>query len=311
MAASIKVLQRYVWLIDTIRSTGPITFKDICECWEKSTLNDDPNSRLGKPSISLRTFRNHLDKIHDYFGISIKCNRRNNTYFIAEEEHSQQSKFLVQLIHTLSLGNQLLEDLDLSSRVLFEDTAGGQELIPFILDALRKKKKLKFDYHSFYNDNTTEKVVDPYGLKQSRKRWYLVGKGKDTDFLWPWALDRISQLKILDEDYQFDKDLDVQCHFKDVIGVNVDTENYGVEKVVVRIFGDQRKYIESLPLHASQRIIKKRVEYSDYEFTVLPEYEFIHAILQIGEDAEIISPDWVRADIKGRIEKIMNRYIIS
>lgn len=308
MAASIKVLQKYVWLIDTIRSAGRITFKDICASWEKSTLNEDPNGRLGKPSIALRTFRNHLDKIRDYFGISIKCNRRNSTYFIAEEEHSQQSKFLVQLIHTLSLGNQLLDDLDLSSRVLFEDTPGGQEHIPVILEALQKKKKVKFEYHSFYNDNNTEKVVDPYGLKQSRKRWYLVGKETDTTFLWPWALDRISQLKILDEDYQFDKNLDVQRHFKDVIGVNVDTENYGVEKVVVRIFGNQRNYINSLPLHASQRVIEEHKEYSDYEFTVLPEYEFIHAILQIGEDAEIISPEWVRADIKGRIEKMRERY---
>lgn len=308
MAASIKVLQRYVWLIDTVRSAGNITFKDICECWEKSTLNDDPNSRLGKPSISLRTFRNHLDKIHDYFGISIKCNRRNNTYFIAEEEHCQQSKFLVQLIHTLSLGNQLLEDLDLSSRVLFEDTPGGQEHIPLILEALRKKQKVKFEYNSFYNENKTEKVVEPYGLKQSRKRWYLVGKEEDTDFLWPWALDRINKLKILDEGFKYDKKLDVQRHFKDVIGVNVDTENYGVEKVVVRIFGAQRNYINSLPLHPTQRQIKKHKEYSDYEFTVLPEYEFIHAILQIGEDAEIISPKWVRADIEGRIEKMRERY---
>lgn len=308
MAASIKVLQRYVWLIDTVRSAGNITFKDICECWEKSTLNENPNGRMGKPSISLRTFRNHMDKIHDSFGISIKCNRRYNTYFIAEEEHSQQSKFLVQLIHTLSLGNQLLEDLDLSSRVLFEDTPGGQEHIPVILEALRKKKKVKFEYHSFYNDNNTEKVVEPYGLKQSRKRWYLVGKEEDTDFLWLWALDRISQLKILDEDYQFDKNLDVQRHFKDVIGVNVDTENYGVEKVVVRIIGNQRNYINSLPLHPTQRVIEEHKDYSDYEFTVLPEYEFIHAILQIGEDAEIISPEWVRADIKNRIEEMMKKY---
>lgn len=308
MAASIKVLQRYVWLIDTIRSAGHITFKDIWECWEKSTLNEDPNGRLGKPSIALRTFRNHLDKIHDYFGISIKCNRRNNTYFIAEEEHSQQSKFLIQLIHTLSLGNQLLADLDLFSRVLFEDTPGGQEHIPVILEALQKKKKVKFEYYSFYNDNNTEKVLEPYGLKQSRKRWYLVGKEKGTTLLWPWALDRISQLKILDEDYQFDKNLDVQRHFKDVIGVNVDTENYGIEKVVVRIFGNQRNYINTLSLHASQRVIEEHKDYSDYEFTVLPEYEFIHAILQIGEDAEIISPEWVRADIKGRIEEMMKKY---
>lgn len=308
MAASIKVLQRYVWLIDTIRSAGNITFKDICECWEKSTLNEDPNGRLGKPSIALRTFRNHLDKIYDYFGISIECDRRHNTYFIAEEENSRQSKFLIQIIHTLTLGNQLLEDLDLSSRILFEETPGGEEHIAVLLDALRMKKKVKFEYHSFYNENKTEKVVEPYGLKQSRKRWYLVGKEEGTNFLWPWALDRMSQLKILDEGFKYDKKLDVQRHFKDVIGVNVDTENYGVEKVVVRIFGNQRNYINSLPLHPTQKQIKVHTEYSDYEFTVLPEYEFIHAILQIGEDAEIISPECVRADIKGRIMEMVKKY---
>ena len=58
-------------------------------------------------------------------------------------------------------------------------------------------------------------------------------------------------------------------YFNDVIGVNLD-EDYDCEDVRIRVYGHQRQYIESLPLHKSQMLLKREKEYSDYSFKLLP-----------------------------------------
>ena len=75
-----------------------------------------------------------------------------------------------------------------------------------------------------------------------------------------------------------------------------------------RVFGPQRAYTDTLPLHKSQRILDYTKDYTDYELTVRPEYEFQHAILAMGPNAEILSPQWLREEIKWLAEEIAKRY---
>ncbi len=60
---------RYVWLIDTIQQYGYITFSDLSDLWQRSSINED-----GSP-LPERTFFNHRDAIRDIFGIDIKFDR--------------------------------------------------------------------------------------------------------------------------------------------------------------------------------------------------------------------------------------------
>ena len=49
-----KAINRYVWLINTLMQRKSLTFKEICDLWDKSSLTD------GK-SLALRTFHQHRD----------------------------------------------------------------------------------------------------------------------------------------------------------------------------------------------------------------------------------------------------------
>lgn len=67
-------------------------------------------------------------------------------------------------------------------------------------------------------------------------------------------------------------------------------------------------YFESLPLHASQRLVTHNQNYSDYIVNVRLEYEFQHEILRLGPDAEVLSPQWVREEMAWLNEEALKHY---
>lgn len=304
MATSVRLLRRYVWLIDTIRHAKNITLDEINRKWmeEKSLRQEDEGE------IPERTFHRHRQAIADLFGIDILCNRYDgNTYYIDNEEALSQPSFSSWLFNGLAIDNQLMADKRIADRIIFEETPGGNEYLSRIIEAIVKKRVILLTYLRYNSSNESPWALEPYGLKQSGRRWYLFGRKPGWEYPTVLALDRITSLSITDDTFERDPAIDIRKHFEDVVGVNVD-EDFGCQAVTLRVYGTQRAYIEDLPLHKSQRLISHTPDYSDYELTVRPEYEFQHAILRLGCDAEILSPAWLRDNMKWHATELLKRY---
>ena len=304
MATSVRLIRRYVWLVDTILRAKRITLEEINRKWRENVslrLEDEDE-------IPPRTFHHHREAISNLFGIEILCDRSGgNVYYIKDEEMLESPGFSSWLFNGLSIFNQLQADQDISKRVCFERTSGGREYLSQVIDGMEKRKLLKISYRSYNNPTLKEYLVEPYGLKQSSGRWYLISHIPDFESLTVFALDRIESMTITEESFDFDKDLEVNSYFDEVIGVNLEDE-YDVEDVRLRIYGHQRHYIESLPLHKSQKLEKREKEFSEYSFRLRPEYEFQHEILKIGRDAEVLSPQWLREEMEWQAEEMLKRY---
>jgi predicted DNA-binding transcriptional regulator YafY len=67
-------------------------------------------------------------------------------------------------------------------------------------------------------------------------------------------------------------------------------------------------YLETKPLHRSQRIISRDDDGGIVEFDLIPNYELEHAILALGEHAKVLAPASLRDKIKERTRKSMNNY---
>lgn len=304
MATSVRLIRRYVWLIDTIRRAGNITFEEINRKWlEERSLRLEKEDELPE-----RTFHRHRQAIADLFGIDILCNRYNgNTYYIENEDALNNPSLTSWLFNGLAIDNQLMGDKEISRRIMFEDTTGGSQNLSPLVEALIRQTAVETTYSKFNSAGTSLHTVEPYGLKQSGHRWYLIARNPAYDGLTVYALDRMISVNLLDRKFTFDLAIDIHANFEEVIGVNVDND-YDCEKVTLRVYGRQRAYIESLPLHKSQRLIHRAKDHSDYELTLRPEYEFQHAILALGPDAEILSPQWLREEIKWLGAETANRY---
>ena len=302
MATSVKLIRRYVWLIDTIRRAGRINLAGINQKWIHSSLQD------GEESIPERTFHRHREAIADIFGINILCDRSNgNLYYIENEEELNKPSFSSSLFNGLAIDNQLFDKRGVLERILFEDIPTGTEYLPQIIEAISKNQLVRIEYKSYNNPELKEFIVEPYGLKQAGRRWYLISHIPDYETLTVFALDRIESIEITREAFEFDKDWNLDSYFDEVLGVNLE-DDYDCEEVRIRIYGHQRNYIESLPLHKSQKLLKRKKEYSEYSYKLRPEYEFQHEILKLGWNAEVISPQWLRDEIKWHAEEILKRY---
>ncbi|MFT4681875.1 MAG: putative DNA-binding transcriptional regulator YafY, partial [Flavobacteriales bacterium] len=71
-----------------------------------------------------------------------------------------------------------MQDEAIERYVQFESTpvAKGSELLPIILQSIKDARSIRFTYHSFQDDSTTDRKFHPYLLKEYRNRWYVIGK---------------------------------------------------------------------------------------------------------------------------------------
>lgn len=304
MATSVRLLKRYVWLIDTIRRAGSITLEEISQKWQ-----DDYSLRLeAEKELPPRTFHRHRIAIEDIFGIKIVCNRYGeNTYYIANEEDLQRPTFTSRLFNCLSLANQVAERKEVAGRILYEDIPGGMEYMPMIIQALAEQRKLRLSYSSISHGEYKDVSVEPYFIKERMRRWYVIGRVEGHAAPEVLAFDRIVDLSQLDECFEYPSDIDPTSYFDEVIGILLDDE-YDCERVVLRLYGRQAKYVALLPLHKSQKEIMRGKEYTDFEYRVRPEWEFVHEVLRLGSDVEVLSPQWLREEIKWQAEQIVKRY---
>lgn len=304
MATSVRLIRRYVWLVDTIRRAGNITLEEINRKWmEERTLRLESEKDFPE-----RTFHRHRRAITDIFGIEILCNRYNgNTYYIGNEEALNTPSFTSWLFNALAIDNQIIDNKEISRRILFEETPGGMEYMPVVIQALSEKRKLLVTYNSISHGNYTDKKIEPYFIKERLRRWYIAGRAEGHDDVEVFAFDRIERLSLLDEKFEFDADIDPKTYFDEVVGILLDDE-YDCERVVVRLYGKQGEYVNLLPLHKSQKVVDRGKNYIDFEYMLRPEWEFIHEVLRLGYEAEVLSPAWIREELKWQAQEIVNRY---
>ena len=76
------LLKRYLWLIDTLKRNGELTFEEISDRWDSSSANDNGST------LTKRTFYNHCQAIARHFGLDIECRRGRglNLYRIVNPE---------------------------------------------------------------------------------------------------------------------------------------------------------------------------------------------------------------------------------
>ena len=80
------------------------------------------------------------------------------------------------------------------------------------------------------------------------------------------------------------------------------------EAVRLKVYGMQVQYFRSLPLHSSQKEVETHDDYSVFSYFLTTDYDFKQDILSFGDKVEVLEPMSLREEIKGMINKMLNRY---
>ena len=293
----------YIWLLETLQSRGPLTLAQIRQLWKRSSVNE-----LGS-DLPARTFANHIEAILDIFGIEIVCNRRDNTYSIVNEEDLDGTGIRSWMLDALSLNSLLNESAGMKDRIIFENVPSSHQFLNTIIQAIRDNRKLKVRYQGYRMDEERTFELEPYFIREFKRRWYLYGhKDYDKDFKpHMYALDRMLEVEILPDTFKSPEDMDAKAWFQSLYGVRK-YDDMKSQQVLLKVYGKQVRYFRSLPLHSSQEEVETHKGYSVFSYNLAPDYDFKQDILSFGDSIEVLDPVSLRNTIAETVKMLNSKY---
>lgn len=291
-----NIFARYVWLIDTIRRRKRITFEQINEEWISCGLGYGDG-------LAKRTFHDHKKSIEEIFNVCIECDSKNR-YYISNPETLANDSLRSWLIDSYATLNQLQADSHLEGRIMFEDIPSGQEYLSQIIQTMRKNLTITIDYKGFGKDRDYRFNVEPYCVKVFNRRWYLIAHNPYYDKVMIYALDRMQSIEETKTKFLMPEDFDINDFFKGCYGIIAD-KNIPIERIVIRAYKPNCAYLSTLPLHSSQREVKRDEDSITFEYHIRPTFDFYQALLAQANLVEVLEPESVRKkllEFAGNIE---------
>lgn len=181
----------------------------------------------------------------------------------------------------------------------------GLEFLSVIIDSTVNHQTLEINYQT-YKRVEIRSIIHPYYVKQYNGRWFLLGWNNNYMVISNLALDRIQSIKYSDIEFKKNETVDFKTYFNDIIGVSIPKENIKKETVVLRFTEKRFPYVVSKPIHQSQKIVEGK--YNEIEIQVTPNRELNQQIFSFIPDIEVISPKWLRDEIKEKIEENLEKY---
>ena len=300
-----KTYYRYIWLLDTLLNSSPLTIDEINMLWEDCPLSNGP--------IPLRTFHEQRKGIKELFGVEIVCDRSHgNVYYVKNPEVLEKQKVAKWLLHKYSIPQEFATFNSMKDRVLLEEIPFGTTFLNPIIEAMQKNVELQIDYQRYESEqeeyNLQEFHVQPYALKVFNRRWYLLGYIKEKHDLRTIALDRILDLKILSTSFELPEDFDARKYFANVVGIFVNND-LPVTKVMIRAYGTQAEYLRSTPLHKSQAEGRSKYrEFAEFTYRLCITPELVSQLLAMGDKVEVLEPEELREEMKEELIKCLTNY---
>lgn len=294
------LFRRYLWLFETVMAYGPISFEEISRRWEASALNDEGNS------LPHKTFENHRRAIEEIMGADIYCDRRTNLYSVDPEQLPTSRPDAGKLLEQMLITRSLNEVPTLRDAVEFEQAPGGAQFLSPILECLRENRKARIEYiHGYLTEKHTLCEVVPVGLKLFKRRWYLIGSMPDGSTTYSFALDRIKSLTPT-EQHSFARPA-LRELYSDCFGI-IREPGGELEHIVLKVTAAQALYLAALPLHPTQREIRRDDSHVWFALDLIPAYDFMMELLANGKDLEVVAPESLRIKIAAEIAAMQNLY---
>lgn len=302
-----ELLQKYIWLVQTFIRAGEdgLSLQEISDKWE---------SRFDSP-YSRRTFNNHRKDVEDVFGIYIDCNRRTNRYFIEySEDVADENAESAWLINTFTVGKVLsMGRQRLSGRVAVENIPSGHQHLTSVMEAMTDNHEIVIGYRKYSSPEAERLTLQPYAVKESAKRWYMIAYCVERQGLRVYGLDRIQYLEITDRSYKMPRGFDVDELFATSFGIYLPEQR--AQKIVFRTSAKEAKYLRDLPLHSSQCEEESGQDHATFSIFVCAKdkngkfyNDLIMELCRYGSRIEVLSPEDVREAVANELKKAASMY---
>ena len=204
----------------------------------------------------------------------------------------------------------------------------GLEWFGQLFDAIVAGQVVELRYHRFGRPARTRTVM-PYQLKQYNNRWYVVGCEPEKLPRLKYVvvpIDRIEELRVESVEFRVSSKVEslksskvqgvqeapegtaeaIREHFTHIVGVSLLPEGKPVT-VRLKAWKPDAWYIDTKPIHWSQKMVQDEKEWMVFTLEVIPNEELVQQLLTYANRMEVLEPLSLREELVNRAEGILLR----
>ena len=335
MPATKHALIRYKVLDQCFRSKKKFYIEDLIRACEEVLLEIDPDSN----GISLRQIRDDIAFMKSKEGWGIELGnfkdgkkmyyRYENPEFsinnmplndleieqlksafdiLTQFKGMPQFEWIYELLPKLKVGMAPTGTTEAIMDFEFNADLKGIGHLGELYTYIGARKVLKISYQPFGAKEPFEVIIHPYYLKQYNNRWFLFGYNPEADKPdWNLPLDRIVSYQTQRVTYRQNTTINWEEYFDDIIGVTR-PDGHEVETVVLRFNQKTGHYIETKPLHRTQKSKWHEDSTLEVSIKVMLNYELERVILSYAESVKVLKPKALSEVIKSRLKVASSQY---
>lgn len=297
-----SLILKYIWVVKTIHRAGHITLKELNEKWR---ANIDLSRGEDLPR---QTFDRWKSGILDLFGILIDCEQRGGYhYYIANPKELSEGKLRTWLLNTYGTAETLSSNLSIHDRILTENIPSSQDHLSTVLEAMKSNNMLHITFKAFTMKEPKRFLVEPYCVKMSAQRWYMLARNTEHKNLRLYSLDRIEAVEISNTRFVLPDDFNAKDYFAEFFGIVLD-ESVPLQTIILRTDKYHQNYMRTLPLHPTQREIFACDDYADFELKLRPTYDFYMKLMSFGNMIKVLEPKNLQEEICKWLENTIEMY---
>lgn len=292
-------LLRYYLIIYAIRNLKKPNPKVVTDY-----LKDQSKDRqIGELKISKRTLRRDLSDIKSFSGIDIEYSRKEGRYIISSLE--DRETYIDEIMTNFEILSSIGAHQGKHPEYIIPENRkprGNQHFV-LISKAIKECKRVTFNYKKYYPEVSETRTVEPYALKQSRERWYILGFDKEGSVEKSFGLDRIEDLKISEERFE-KKEVNWNAKYHDVFAMFTDGEK--AEDVLLSFDHRDGNYIEAMPIHHSQKLTREQ-DKTIVKLHIQITLDLIMELMSRSWSIEVIEPQSLREELHNIYKGAMER----
>jgi predicted DNA-binding transcriptional regulator YafY len=289
-------ISRYLLILKKLKVNPYSSYEELKAYMENQfeymQMQDD-NLQIG---FSKRTLQRDLKEIRNVFGIDIEHSKPNNGYFITQNENEnmnfQRMMEAFDMFNSLNLAQDLTPFIHLENR-----KPQGTENLYGLLHAIKNKFKIKFTYHKFWDEEFSQRTVEPLALKEFKNRWYIIAKDSKDNTIKSFALDRLSNLEITNQTFLYPANYSIEQSYRFCFGIE-SPNGKEPQDIILSFDPYQGNYIKTLPLHHTQEILVDNDDELKIKLKLCLTHDFLMELLSFGDNLEVIEPKALVEQIK-------------
>lgn len=281
-------ISRYLVLLKELSAHKHASYEQLKTALDRNIAYFQDADTTLEIGFSKRTLQRDIKEIRELFGIEIEYSATKRGYFISYNKND--SLDFQRRMEALDMLNSIHLSEKLSPYLIYEKRrALGTDAIPGLLHAIKHKLQIRFQYQKFLDEDVTERLVEPYVLKEFKHRWYVLAKDHKDGLTKSFALDRLSELQITERPFEFPKTYDSEESYHYCFGI-ISPEDGKPEEILLSMDPVQARYLKSLPLHHTQEVVLESETETQIKLLLYVTHDLVMELMSYGANEKVLKP---------------------